>query len=85
MINEELSDILIDHFNYPRNIGIIDYPNGQGYNGDPECGDYLEIYIMVKNNIIADISFWLLWSYCVWEYDNGTCKGKTVTRSYENY
>lgn len=63
MINEELSDILIDHFNYPRNIGIIDYPNGQGFNGDPQCGDYLEIYIMVKNNKIEDISFLVFGCY----------------------
>ncbi|MBW6411203.1 iron-sulfur cluster assembly scaffold protein [Clostridium weizhouense] len=57
MCIEELSDTLIDHFNYPRNIGIIDYPNGEGFNGDPKCGDYLEIYIRVENNLIEDISF----------------------------
>ena len=48
MCKEELSDILMDHFNYPRNIGIIDYPNGEGVSGDPGCGDYLEIYISGK-------------------------------------
>ena len=57
MCKEELSDVLLDHFNYPRNIGIIDYPNGDGVSGDPECGDYLEIYIRVENNLIEDISF----------------------------
>ena len=57
MCKEELSDILVDHFNYPRNIGIVDYPNGEGASGDPECGDYLEIYIRVENNLIEDISF----------------------------
>lgn len=54
---EEFSDIVLDHFMYPRNMGIIDSPNGEGYNGDPNCGDYLEIYIRVENNLIEDISF----------------------------
>lgn len=44
IFKEELSDIILDHFNYSRNIGIIDYPNGKGVNGDLECGDYLNIY-----------------------------------------
>lgn len=57
MSREDFSDIVIDHFMYPRNMGIIDYPNGEGANGDPKCGDYLEIYISVENNIIEDIGF----------------------------
>ena len=54
---EEYSDIVMDHFMCPRNMGVINNSNGEGTNGDPGCGDYLNIYIRVENNIIEDISF----------------------------
>lgn len=54
---EEYSDIVIDHFMCPRNMGVINNPNGVGTKGDPGCGDSLNIYIKVENNIIEDISF----------------------------
>jgi len=53
---DEYSDIVIDHFMCPRNMGVINNSNGEGTYGDPNCGDYLNIYIKVENNIIADIS-----------------------------
>ena len=57
MFTEDYSDIVIEHFMCPRNVGIINNPNGEGSNGDPQCGDYLDIYIRVENNVIEDISF----------------------------
>lgn len=57
MSREEYSDIVLDHFMYPRCLGLIDYINGEGVNGDPKCGDYIEVYIFVQNNIIEDIGF----------------------------
>lgn len=57
MLWEEYSDIVIDHFMCPRNSGVITDANGEGTFGDAGCGDFLEIYIRVKDNIIEDISF----------------------------
>ncbi|WP_252230701.1 iron-sulfur cluster assembly scaffold protein [Clostridium sp. ZBS15] len=57
MYEEEYSNLVIDHFMCPRNMGVINDSNGEGSNGDPNCGDYLNIYIRVENNIIEDISF----------------------------
>lgn len=57
MSTDEFTDIVIDHFMCPRNMGMIDSPNGEGCNGDPSCGDYIEIYVRVENNIIEDIGF----------------------------
>ena len=53
---DEYSDIVMDHFMCPRNMGVINNSNGEGTYGDPNCGDYLNIYIRVENNIIEDIS-----------------------------
>ena len=57
MFEEEYSNLVIDHFMCPRNMGVLNDSNGEGSNGDPNCGDYLNIYIKVENNIIEDISF----------------------------
>lgn len=49
MFSEDYTDIVIDHFMCPRNVGIIKDPNGEGSVGDPGCGDSLNIYIIEKN------------------------------------
>ncbi len=50
-------DLVIEHFLKPHNVGIIDDADGVGSIGDPYCGDYLKIYIKVKDESIADIKF----------------------------
>ena len=51
------SDTVIEHFMCPRNVGSMPDADGEGTCGDPSCGDYLIIYIKVKENTITDISF----------------------------
>ena len=41
----------------PRNVGVIENPDGYGKVGNPVCGDLMEIYINVKDDIITDIKF----------------------------
>ncbi len=53
----ELTDTALDHFMCPRNTGSMVDADGEGRCGDPSCGDCLTIYIKVKENRIADISF----------------------------
>jgi nitrogen fixation protein NifU and related proteins len=48
---------LIDHFTNPRNVGIIADADGIGTIGDPECGDFVRIYIKVKADRLHDIAF----------------------------
>jgi nitrogen fixation NifU-like protein len=48
---------VMDHFMNPRNVGIIKNPDGYGKVGNPVCGDLMEIYIKVKDDIITDIKF----------------------------
>lgn len=51
------TDQVMDHFMSPRNVGILDDADAEGSCGDPSCGDYLTIYIKIKENVIEDISF----------------------------
>ena len=48
---------VMDHFMNPRNVGILENPDGYGKVGNPVCGDLMEIYIKVENDIITDIKF----------------------------
>ena len=48
---------VMDHFRNPRNMGEIKDADGIGKVGNPKCGDVIEIYIKVKDNVIVDIKF----------------------------
>lgn len=53
---------VLDHFNNPRNQGIIKDADGVGQVGNPVCGDIMKIYIRIDQNkknqeIIKDIKF----------------------------
>ncbi len=54
---ENYSEKVMDHFRNPRNVGEIENPDGIGHVGNPICGDVMELYIKVKDNIITDAKF----------------------------
>jgi nitrogen fixation NifU-like protein len=54
---DDYTDIAMEHFMTPRNVGRLGDPDGEGSFGDPDCGDYLTIDIAVRNNRIEDIKF----------------------------
>ncbi|MGI6453142.1 MAG: Fe-S cluster assembly scaffold protein NifU [Syntrophomonadaceae bacterium] len=51
------SEIVMDHFMNPRNVGELKAANGVGEVGNPVCGDIMHMEILVKDNIIEDIKF----------------------------
>ncbi len=51
------SKTVMDHFRNPRNVGVIEKPDGIGEVGNPICGDMMTIYLRIKDNIIEDIKF----------------------------
>jgi nitrogen fixation NifU-like protein len=51
------SEIVMDHFKNPRNVGVIEDADGIGEVGNPVCGDMMTITIKVKDNRIEDIKF----------------------------
>jgi nitrogen fixation protein NifU and related proteins len=48
---------VLDHFLNPRNAGVMENADGIGFMGDPDCGDFIKVYIKVENECITDISF----------------------------
>ena len=53
------TDIVLEHFRHPRNVGKIANPDGKATEGSPACGDMVSVYIKVdpKTNTIADVKF----------------------------
>ena len=51
------SDKVMDHFKNPRNVGDMENPDGVGHVGNPVCGDIMELYIRVEDNIITGARF----------------------------
>jgi nitrogen fixation NifU-like protein len=57
MFDESYSDTVIDHFMSPRNAGTMPGADAEGAWGDPDCGDYLTLYLKVTDYRIREISF----------------------------
>lgn len=53
----QYSEKVLDHFKNPRNVGILDDPDGVGEAGNPICGDMMKIMIKVEEERIKDIKF----------------------------
>ncbi|MBI4689507.1 MAG: Fe-S cluster assembly scaffold protein NifU [Nitrospirae bacterium] len=48
---------VMDHFTNPRNVGEIPDADGIGTEGNPTCGDVMQIFIKVEDNRIVDAKF----------------------------
>ena len=51
------SDIVMDHFMHPRNVGEIPDADGVGQVGNAKCGDIMKMYLKIKDGKIEDAKF----------------------------
>ncbi len=51
------SEKVMEHFQNPRNVGVLKDADGVGQVGNPVCGDMMSFYIKVKDNRIEDVKF----------------------------
>jgi len=51
------SEKVMDHFMNPRNVGDLPDADAKGVEGNPVCGDLMEIAIKVEDDRIVDIRF----------------------------
>ncbi|HET6475713.1 MAG TPA: Fe-S cluster assembly scaffold protein NifU [Thermoleophilia bacterium] len=51
------TDLVMDHFTNPRNVGEVEGADGVGQIGNPVCGDVMRISIAVDRDRIADVKF----------------------------
>ncbi len=51
------SEVVMDHFMHPRNVGVIENADGVGQVGNAKCGDIMKIYLKIENDVIIDVKF----------------------------
>ena len=51
------SEKVMEHFQNPRNVGVIKDADGIGQVGNPVCGDMMTFYIKVRDERLEDIKF----------------------------
>ena len=51
------SEVVMDHFTNPRNVGVIEDADGVGEVGNAKCGDIMKIYLKIENETIVDAKF----------------------------
>jgi len=51
------TDLVMDHFANPRNVGEVDDADGAGQIGNPVCGDVMRMTIKVEDDRITDVKF----------------------------
>ena len=51
------TDLVMDHFSNPRNVGEVEDPDGAGQIGNPVCGDVMRMTIKVDDDRITDVKF----------------------------
>ena len=61
-LNDEIgylvyNETLMDHFMHPRNVGEIEHPDAMAEVGDPTCGDFIRVYLVVEGEKISVFKF----------------------------
>lgn len=51
------SEIVMDHFANPRNMGDMENPSAVGNVGNPACGDMMRLFLKIENGVIVDAKF----------------------------
>jgi nitrogen fixation NifU-like protein len=56
-LRELYQEVILEHYQSPRNFGQLDHPTHQGEGNNPLCGDRLTLDLQVEDDIIRDVRF----------------------------
>ena len=51
------SEKVMDHFMNPRNVGEIEDADGVGTVGNPACGDIMQMFLKIEDDVIVEAKF----------------------------
>ncbi len=51
------SEVAVDHFTNPRNVGVVEPADGKGSDANPACGDLTRITVRVAGGRVAEARF----------------------------
>lgn len=53
----QYTEKVMKHFMDPQNVGVMENPDGYGKVGNASCGDIMEIFLKIENEVITDVKF----------------------------
>ncbi len=56
-LNELYQQVILDHNRKPRNFRIMEEADKVVTGDNPLCGDKIEVYVKLRDNVIEDVSF----------------------------
>ena len=57
MLHDELMELIMDHYENPRNSGTMADPDVEQTGGNPGCGDTIKVQLKIKHGKIDDVMF----------------------------
>ena len=48
---------VLDHFENPRNVGVLEDPDGEAVVSNPQCGDTMKLSIKEQSGVIVDVKW----------------------------
>ena len=67
------NDTVLDHFQNPRNVGIMEDADAVGKAENSACGDVLHLYMKIENEQVVHVSF------KTFEYTTAIAAGSMLT------
>ena len=56
----QFTEKVMDHFENPRNVGVLEDADAVAEVGSKECGDTTTLYLKIRDNRIVDVRFRIL-------------------------
>ena len=53
----QYTEKVMENFMSPKNVGVMENPDGYGKVGNASCGDIMEIFLKIENDVIVDVKF----------------------------
>ena len=78
------SKTFLDHFNNPRNVGVIEGAEGVGTEKNAVCGDTMTLYLRMEDGVVAEARFQTLGCSASIAASSATTelvKGKSVSQA----
>ncbi|MGC8497260.1 MAG: Fe-S cluster assembly sulfur transfer protein SufU [Thermoplasmata archaeon] len=51
-------DFILEHYKNPRNFGTIEHAQVDEKGSNTSCGDEIELYLKINNNVVEDVKFY---------------------------
>lgn len=56
-LRELYQEVILEHYQSPRNFGRLEHPTHRGEGNNPLCGDRLTLELLVEDDVIRDVRF----------------------------